>query len=231
VVNAAGPTAGVSANTLITIYGVNLAATIRGWQTADFKDNKLPVSLDGVTVTVGGKPAYVSYISPKQINLLTPADLATGAIQVQTVNNGLSGNTATVQSQAYAPAWFLYKSDKYVAALHSDNTSIVGPATLFPNLSTPAKPGETVVLFGTGFGGTTPGFLSGQLVPSALPLAAPTPVLIDSQPAEVDFAGLVSAGLYQLNVRIPGNARDGDLSVVALVGGATSPVGLITVQH
>ena len=231
VVNAAGPTAGVSANTLVTIYGANLAATARGWQTADFKNNNLPVSLDGVSVTLNGKPAYVSFINPRQINVLTQADLAMGPVQVQVTNNGLPGNSVTLQSQAFAPAFFLYKSN-YVVALHSDNKSVVGPTTLTPNVTTPAKPGETVVLFGTGFGGTTPSFPSGQLVTAPLNLALPAFVLINNQPVEVDFEGLVSAGLDQLNVRIPDNAQDGDLSIVALVGGASSPAGaVIAVQH
>jgi hypothetical protein len=43
----------------------------------------MPTSLDGVSVILSGKSAYVSYINASQLNILTPPDLGTGTVQVQ----------------------------------------------------------------------------------------------------------------------------------------------------
>jgi uncharacterized protein (TIGR03437 family) len=49
------------------------------WQGSDFTNGQMPTQLDGVSVTVNGKPAYVYYISPTQVNILTPPDPMPGA--------------------------------------------------------------------------------------------------------------------------------------------------------
>jgi len=41
---------------------------------------KLPVQLDGVSVTIDGKAAYVYYVSPNQIDVIAPADSTTGTV-------------------------------------------------------------------------------------------------------------------------------------------------------
>jgi uncharacterized protein (TIGR03118 family) len=231
ITNAAQPDAGISANSFVMIKGTNLAATKRSWQSADFQGNKLPTSLDGVTVTINGEPAYVSYISPVQINLITPANLpASGSLEVVVSNNSLTSSTQTVTAQAVAPSLFLFNSDKYVAAQHL-NYSLVGPTTLFPNSSTPAAPGETVILYGNGF--TTPmGVAPGEVVTAPVELAALPIVMVNNQNASVVYAGLIAQGLYQINVTLPSPLPDGDQPVVVQYGGATSPAGaLITIKN
>src|SRR5439155_9073939 len=159
---------GIAPNTFLTIKGSNLAATKRSLVAADIANNLLPTSVDGVTVTVNGQPAFVTYISPVQINLVTPADLpASGSVTVVVSNNSLTSATVNVSTQPVAPSLFLIGA--YAAALHANNT-VVGPTTLVANNSTPAAPGETIVLFGTGFGATTPGAVSGGVVTAAAPL-------------------------------------------------------------
>jgi uncharacterized protein (TIGR03118 family) len=230
-VNAASFQSDIAPNTYITIAGANLSSTTRTWESSDFVNNALPTALDGVSVMVDGKAAYVYYISPSQINALTPAsDTAQGAVSVQTTNNGLSSGTSTIQLQTVAPAFFLFSGGKYIAATHGDG-SYVGPTTLFPNASTPAKPGETIVLYGTGFGPTTPSVPDGQLLTAALNLTTLPIMTFGGNPAQVTFAGLVSPGLYQINVTVPSSAPNGDVQVLAQAGGQTSPVALITVQQ
>jgi uncharacterized protein (TIGR03118 family) len=233
ITNAAQAGASIAANTFVTITGTNLAATKRPWRASDFTGNTLPTTLDGVTVTMNGRPTYISYISPVQINLLTPVDLPnSGMVAVVVSNYNLTSNSVNVQAQATAPSLFLFNSDKYVAALHSDNKSFVGPTTLIANITTPAKPGETVVLYGNGFGQTVPAVSNGQVVISAAPLAGTATVTVNNVSATVVFAGLVAPGLYQFNVTLPATLPNGDVPVVAGIGGATSPSGaLITIQN
>ena len=62
----------------------------RAWQTSDFLQNKLPTQLDGVGVTVNGESAFVSYVSPTQINILVPADVTPGQAQIKVTNSNFA---------------------------------------------------------------------------------------------------------------------------------------------
>jgi uncharacterized protein (TIGR03118 family) len=231
--NAADGTAIIAPNTWVSIYGASLAATTRGWTTKDFVNGALPTSLDGVSVMVNGKPAYVGYVSPKQLNVLTPVEVAPGApVAVQVTSNGLIGSAASVPDMPYSPACFFFKGGPYVAALHSDNVTPVGPTTLFANSSTPAKPGETIVIYATGFGDTNPAVPSGAVATGKLPLATTPVVTIGGITAQVAFAGVTAPGLYQFNVTVPQNVPDGDADVLISVGAFMTPGGgKIAVQH
>ena len=231
--NAADGMPVIAPNMWVSIYGANLAATTRSWTTKDFVNNALPTSLDGVSVMVNGKQAYVGYVSAKQLNVLTPVDTPAGApVSVQVSSNGLTGGSTTVPDMPYSPACFFYKTGPYVAALHSDNVTPVGPTTLFPNSSTPAKPGETVSIYATGFGDTNPQVANGAVTTGRLPLATTPVVTIGGVTAQVAFAGVTAPGLYQFNVTIPSSTPNGDAAVMISVGSFATPAGgLITVQQ
>jgi uncharacterized protein (TIGR03437 family) len=98
-----------------------------------------------------------------------------------------------------------------------------------------AKPGEVIVLWGTGFGPTTPATPVGVQVPANLySTTNPVTVTVGGIPATVYAAALAPgfAGLYQVAMQIPASAPDGDLPVVAAINGAQSPSStLITVKH
>jgi uncharacterized protein (TIGR03437 family) len=165
----------------------------------------------------------VFYVSPKQIDVLSPSGLQPGPVQVQVTNNGLPSAYAAVQLQMFAPAFFLF-GGKYVAATHSDNVSLVGPTTLFPNgAATPAQPGETIVIYGTGFGPTNPPVADGKIVSAASAIANPVTIWIDNVQAQIVSSVLSGAGLYQFNVVVPPAAQNGDLLITAQVGGFSSP--------
>ena len=231
--NAAQITGGIAANTYVTIKGTNLAATKRSWATADFgADGKtLPTSLDGVSVTLNGEPAYLIYISQVQINLLTPTDLpSAGRITVQVTNGTLAGSTINVTPQAIAPSFFLWDAAGHLAATHADYSPI-GTATSTPP-GTPAAPGETIVLWGNGFGATNPPAVNGQVQAGAAPLTLNPIIQFNGAAGTISFAGLTGTGVYQFNVMVPTAVEDGDISVVALTMGFSSPTNaLITVKH
>ena len=229
VVNGASFLAGMSQYSWITVLGSNLSSTTRIWNTTtDIISGKLPTSLDGVTVTVDGKPAYVYYISPVQINALVPADSTLGSVQVTTANQGLTSNTASATMTATSPAFFITKSN-YVAAVHANGT-IVGPTTLYPNNSTPAAKNEQIMLYATGFGPGTTTIPDGQVIATPVPITGVT-VTIGGVNAPVSYQALTFAGEYQINVTVPSTVPSGDNAVLATIGGQTTQTGaLINVQ-
>ena len=233
VANAEGDVPLIAPNTWVEIKGSNLAVAgdTRTWQTADFLANgtQLPNQLDGVRVTVNAKIAYVYYISPTQVNILTPPDAMQGPVQVLLTNN-IKSTVATVQAQPISPAFFIFGGGPYVAAEHA-NGSFLGPATLYPGATTPAKPGETIVLYGNGFGAASTPVVSGSTVQSGT--LSPLPVVkIGGIAATVQFAGLIFPGEFQFNVVVPAGIADGDQPITATYNGASTQAGtLIAIQH
>ena len=217
---------GFSQGSWVTIKGSGLAGTPRTWTAADFNGNNLPTQLDGVGVTINGKAAYVYYISPTQLNVLAPADAALGPVQVQVTYRSQTSSPVTANEAAFAPALFMFDplGGKYVAAVRADG-QFIGPTNLYSGLTVPAKGGDTVLLFGTGFGPTNPAATIGQTFSGAPPTDNPVTATIGGAPATVQFAGLVAPGEYQFNVVVPPGLPSGDKLLVLTVGGVSTQAG------
>jgi uncharacterized protein (TIGR03437 family) len=235
VVNGASFTAGIQAGSWVTIFGSDLAPTTRIWNAqTEIVNGQLPTDLDGVKVNIGGKAAAVYFISPTQLNVQAPDDIGTGNVPVEVITRDGTSAAATAQARTAAPAFFMFDPEnrRYLAAVHADGT-FLGKAGLFPTLTTrPARPGDVILLFGTAFGPTNPPIQSGRVFNGAAPLVTVPTVRIGNVPAQVQFAGLSGAGLYQLNVVVP-DVPNGDQAVVAeLPGGlSTQANSFITIQR
>jgi uncharacterized protein (TIGR03437 family) len=171
--------------------------------------------------------AYVYYISPTQVNILTPPDAISGSAQVVLTNNGVASAPFAAQAQSMSPTFFVFNDGQHVAAVHGDG-SLLGSASMsVPGYTfTPAQPGETVLLYANGFGATNTPIVSGSLTQSGT--LNPQPVIkIGGVTATVTFAGLVSPGLFQFNVVVPSNAPGGDEPVTATYNGATTQAGTL----
>jgi uncharacterized protein (TIGR03118 family) len=233
--NGASFSSAIAPNTWVSIVkGGELAVTTRGWAASDFTGSTMPTALNGAAVQVNGNAVPVSYISGTQINFLTPANLSTGTVQVTSSNNGLASAAVSATVVAAAPAFFTIGAvdattgNSYIAAEHA-NGSIAGPPNLITGVTTtPYNAGETMVLYGTGFGPTTTLPPPGQLLTTPIPLASAPTATVGGQPATVSFAGLVGPGLYQLNVVLPAGTATGatgataQVPVVITVSGAQS---------
>jgi uncharacterized protein (TIGR03437 family) len=232
VTNGGSFAAGFASATWVSIFGTNLSATIGNWNGSGFTNGLLPTSLEGVSVTIDGIPAYVEFIGPGQINVLAPDDPTTGAAPVQVTVAGQTSNSFTAQKQQFAPAFFTFGNGKYVAAEHTDYSLLGKPGLMADVTTTPAQPGKIVLLYGTGFGPTDPPTPTGQLVPGRPSLPADSvQITIGGVAAPVQFAGLAGSGLYQINVTVPSGLPSGDAAVVATIGGVQSQSGVsITVQ-
>jgi uncharacterized protein (TIGR03437 family) len=214
----------------LSIYGTNLASSTLNWS-GDF-----PTSLGGTSVTINGKPAYLRFVSPGQINLQAPNDTATGSVPViVTTASGTYRSAATLAH--FAPSFSLLDSKHVMGIILRSNGSgahdggahdILGPTGSSLGYATvAAKAGDNVELFGVGFGPTTPPVPAGQAFSGTAATTNPVLLKIGATKVTPSFAALSSAGLYQINVTIPANLATGDLPLVATVGGVQTQPGVV----
>lgn len=236
---------GLSANAWLQINGTNLVpagtpASGAIWSTApSFAMGELPVSLGPITVNINGPNAYIYFYCSAatdpacpqdQINVLTqpgavalaPA-LADRANNIDpqkyaqlTVTNG-TGNTSApflVPAQVVTPSFLLFDTAGHVIATHSDN-SLLGPSSLYPGSSTPAMPGEPIVIYGVGFGLPTGNVTAGSATQSGTLPHIPE-CWIGTTQTPVTAAVLVSPGLYAFGMNVPQNAPSGDNLIACL---------------
>jgi uncharacterized protein (TIGR03437 family) len=232
VVNAASFLPGFAPIGWVTITGKNLSVTSRTWTSSDIVNGQLPTSLDGVSVSINNHPAFVYYISPGQLNVQAPSDSLAADQNVQvTVTTPNGSASATALERRIGPAMFMSDAT-HVAAIHSDGT-LVGPVGFIPGAaSRPASPGETILLYMTGLGSdTSPVIPAGQIVTSPASMTDPINVMIGGQAAIVQYAGLVSPGLYQLNIVVPAVANGDQTATVQVAGVASENSGVVTVQQ
>ncbi len=217
VTHAATLRAGAASGSWVALHGTALATSTRTWRAEEIIDGNLPTSLDGVSVQINHQPAYVQYISPTQVNVLAPEAVSDGTVQVTLTNAGGTSAPVSVDFVRISPGFFQYP-DENIAAVRADGV-YVAPEGLIEGVTTvPARPGDAIVLYGTGFGPTSPAAEIGKVLTSALPTAGSVRVRIHNQDAAVSYSGMVSAGLYQINVTVP-DLADGDYPVTAEVGG------------
>jgi uncharacterized protein (TIGR03437 family) len=232
--------AGIAANTWIEIKGTDLvpASTPAAgviWSSApDFAQGRMPTNLNGISVTVNGNPAYVYFFCSAatdpgcgvdQVNALTPLAPLSNTAQIVVSNNQMPSSTFTATAKSVAPSFLLFNAQGYVAATHANN-SLLGPATLYPGLSTPAAAGEPVVLYAVGFGPPTAPLTEGSSRQSGSLATLPVCTLGANQ-AQVLFAGVISPGLYQLNITVPTSQPSGDSALSCTYSGSSTQSGVL----
>jgi uncharacterized protein (TIGR03437 family) len=216
----------------IEIHGTNLAADTREWSNQapynDFSGVNAPTQLDRTSVEISNAAAFVEYISPTQLNVQVPSNVATGSQQL-TVSTALGTSAPfslqidTVEPGLYAPPQISIGGKQYVGALFPpDLTNWVLPTGAIPGFTShPASAGDIVVLYGIGFGGVTIGsqansMLAGQIVPGQNTLTATSfQILFGQTPAVLQYWGLApgAVGLYQFNVVVPSGLGSGTVPI------------------
>ena len=198
--------------TWMEIYGTNLAnVTSQNWASADFTGNAAPTALGGTTVTIGGQLAFIDYVSPTQVNAQVPSNISPGSqpVVVTTPGGSSAAYPITVnvtEPGLLAPAVFDLKAGQYIAALFPDGvTYVLPPGSIAGVTSARAKPGDTILFYGVGFGTVAPNSPAGQIVTQSNRLNGNFQASFAGVPATVSFSGLTVGylGLYQFNVVVP----------------------------
>jgi uncharacterized protein (TIGR03437 family) len=229
VVSGASFQPGIVAGSWLTIKGSNLSPVASDTWDKSIVNGNLPDKLDGVSVTVGGKLAFVYFVSPGQINVQAP-DVGTGPVPVTVSTPTGTSVAVTANVVAQAPAFFLWPGSQVVATRNSDGGLAVKDGTLAGATTVAAKPGDVLILWATGFGSTTPPVAAGIQVPGdKVYNTSPVSIKIGTADAQVFGAALSPgfAGLYQVAIQVPAALADGDYPIKATVAGVTSPDGVI----
>jgi uncharacterized protein (TIGR03437 family) len=196
-----GAFSSIAPGTWIEIYGRNLAPSILDWSNA-FNGIIAPTSLNGTTVTIGGQPAYLDYVSPTQVNAQAPSPVSLGSQQIEVTTGAGSSVPYPITVNAaepglWAPQFLNIGGTQYIGATFPDYTTYVLPTGAVAGItSRPAHPGDTIYLFGVGFGPVTPNIPAGQIVQQDNSLSSPVQVMFDQTPGHTDLRGLV-AGFYR----------------------------------
>jgi uncharacterized protein (TIGR03437 family) len=197
---------------IASIYGSNLAFSTETVSLESVGHGLLPRTLAGVTILVGGVAASLLYVSPAQVNFLMPS-LLPGATTVVLVRESNATQPSSINLLDAAPALFVI--DAIPAAEHADGSLI--------STSSPAIPGEVLVVYCTGLGQTKPAQISGMIPTGAAPilLRGQLRVLLDGHAvpdANILYAGITPGfpGLYQINVRLPGDLTGSPALQIAL---------------
>ena len=223
----------------IEIYGTNLAADTRLWAASDFSGVNAPTTLNRTSVIIGGQPAFVDYVSPGQVNAQVPtANIAPGP-QALTVMNADAISTSfqvtvnPVEPGLFAPKALTVGGKQYVGALFTNTTTTtyVAPPGTAPGITSQrAHPGDTIVLYGVGFGPVSPPMPAGQITPSSNMLTSTFTISIGGVSAQVLYAGLApgEVGLYQFNVVVPPGPSSDAVPVTFTLGGVPGTQTLYT---
>jgi uncharacterized protein (TIGR03437 family) len=185
-------------NTIAALYGVNLS-----YATAAFspKSVVMPRELAGVRVFVAGMAAALYFVSPQQINFLIPDNLRPADVDVFVAREGTAGPHMKITLHDVGPG--LYQSGPgIVASVHANGSTITK--------NRPAWPGETVMIYGTGWGRTNPdvGESDISMIPAQLAQLGAFHVLVAGKalaPTSVSYAGVTPGrpGLYQVKFKLP----------------------------
>jgi len=197
---------------VVTLFGSGLAAS-----TVINTVIPLPTTLGGVQVLINGMAAPLFYVSPGQIAVEVPREISPDfGVQnatFQVVNNNVMSNAVTVYAWYESPGLFSAGGNGVgpAAAQHANYTLITS--------GSPAKVGETIILYGTGFGSVNPVVADGAAAPSG-PLSTindtNTTLFLGQTATTLPFAGLTpgDAGLYQLNATVGAGTASGAQSAI-----------------
>ncbi len=221
----------VAPGSWIEIYGTGLATTTRGWTSADFSGVNAPTVLSGTSVAIGGKSAYVSYISPTQVNVQVPSDATTGSQEL--ILSTFAGSSTALhvtvnglEPGLFSPASFNIGGKQRAWAIFPDNSTIVLPTGAISGItSQKAKAGDVITLYGVGFGPVTPSIPAGQLVQQLNTITADYEFLLGGVKAEVQYAGLAPqlVGVYQFNIKVPNVGSADPVPLVVTIAGTQIP--------
>jgi uncharacterized protein (TIGR03437 family) len=213
--NQFGAAARFASGSWIEIYGQNFAPELRTWD-GGFQGDNAPTALGDLSVTINGRAAPIAFANSGQINVQAPEDPATGPVQI-IVRRGADQSDAFVLTKSaeapalYAPSFLNLNNRQFVGAFFPNSTTFAGS---FPGVagiqSRVARPGDTLIFYGVGFGAVRPQGtgsipVAGRIVRELNQTVKPVRFRFGQAEGAVSYSGLAPnfIGLYQFNVTVP----------------------------
>ena len=223
--NGAGetPVAAVAPGSVITILGANLAP-----DTATGPESPLVQTLAGVTVRLGDRMLPLFYVSPEQINAQLPSDVEPGDQSLAVWGDGRAEVRTDFTVARNAPGLFQAMADgeAYSVAAHQDGTAVTA--------ASPARRGETITLYGTGWGPCDRRPPDGFALPAspAFTLADPVEVVAGDAVLQPVWAGAAPGrvGVEALRLKIGAELPPGPARLKVRVNGQESNTVLLPVE-
>lgn len=226
IVSAADGSKPLAPGGLISIYGQNMSGL-----SLAASATPLSTGLGNSCIGVNGVPIPLLYVSPGQINAQLPFNTAGNATLTMHTPDGTSNNFSfTVQPTA--PSVFIGgvagTETGLALIVRDDNYQLVTPTN-------PVHPKDTVTIYLTGMGQTTPAVQTGAAAPSnPLAFAAVAPVVtLGGASLSVSYAGLApgEVGVYQINATVPSSVPVGlAVPLVVSQGGAATTANVRVVK-
>jgi uncharacterized protein (TIGR03437 family) len=211
------------------------------WTASDFSGVNAPTLLDGVSVSINGKPAYVWYLSPGQINVQAPQDSTIGNVSITVTNCNATSSAFTFARRALAPGLLAPSSfniggtQYMVATFLSDGAYVLNTSagTGLGLNSRPAKPGDVIIAYGIGFGDVTPSILPGVIVGQSNALTNPVTISFGTTLATLSYSGLAGnfVGLYEFYITVPASLANGDYQISVSQNGTKVPQTIYLSVH
>jgi len=128
-----------------------------------------------------------------------------------------------------APPAFIVRGAQNVVALFSNTLTYVLPVAVAGAATARARPGDSLTLYGIGFGPVTPDIPAGQIVQQSNALQAAVRITFAGVEANVTYSGLAPGyvGLYQFNVVVPNVAASDTVPLAFTLGGVSGTQNLV----
>lgn len=216
----------VAPNSMVTIFGENLAWVTRSRTEEDVSADVLPLVLRGtsVLVTVNRVATPVEIVSPTQVTFLLPPAMKPGPVDIQLTHNGKSGPAVRLNVEAVAPA-FYQLTEGVALARHGETWEWV-------TSEQPARPGEKLMLYTGGLGATRPplGFRVMPREEAEIAAREQFAVTLNGEPVAaelIDYVGVMPnfPGIYEIRLQLPENAPE-DPEIRIVIGETLSPEGI-----
>jgi uncharacterized protein (TIGR03437 family) len=234
-----------SSGAMVSLFGLGFQTPgyTRTAGLGDYVNGAFPNELACVGVEVTGpglaQPVQlpIAFVSSSQINAQMPEFSGVGQVNVTVLLNPNKPNQRPSDVgmfnllQSFAPAFFVFPNSTSIAAEQAGTGTLVADPSVVTGAS-PARAGDIVSLFGTGFGDANPLVPSGQLATGMATLVNQVTVTMGTTTlaaSDVLYAGLSPgsiSGLYQFNVRIPAGTPSGNVPVTITIGGVSTQSGV-----
>lgn len=221
----------VAPGEIVTIFGQGFGPPALAVAAYD-SNGKLPTTAGDTQVLFDGVPAPIIYALNGQVSAIVPYSVSVST-QVQIQYQGAATPAVSVPVVKSAPGVFQCSNKAGVAVVIN---ATAGNSVSCNDDFVPPGPGSVLTVFLTGVGAAAPAIADGQYPSSPLPAPAqPWTVSIGgvaAVPCAATFAGLIYAGVAQVNLCVPdGVPRTASVPFTVSIGGTASAPAALNLQQ